>query len=233
MLNLSAICESTLLRDMAFCTDEQQIHLAYQRAIRVYVLAMLQPRSSIQRIIRDLQSILKHLFLQIIKTDSSQIWSHTEVNANDQFVAENVMKFMEKNHMIIADSLCALFDRRAEHLANQSATRTLNERRAVMLSGQSRELKRFIGETHSIQDINSRLPAMLCRVNGALSEKDMEIYMDFDEFADTFHKYFEEYGLSGKSEGQKIKRALNQMGESSDSDEMLPIKLFDNLRQYV
>lgn len=146
--------------------------------------------------------------------------------------------------MLVTDSLCALIDRHAESLANQSATRCLNERRAVMLNDQSRELKRFIGEPRNVQDINSRLPPMLRRAHGVLGDVDMKIYMDFDEFGDSFHKYMEQYGLmeveksksicDEKKEKQLPPGSFDQVAESSESEEELPqIKAVDNLREYM
>jgi hypothetical protein len=91
---LASTCESFLLRDIAFCTDEKQLRTAYQHAIRAYVMAFLQPRGNVVHVRNYLQHLLKRLFTEIVQNGSSLL-PEKSAHENDHFIVHSVGIFLE------------------------------------------------------------------------------------------------------------------------------------------
>lgn len=85
-------CNAFLLRDLAFCNDENQLRVSYHKAIRCYMLALLHPRCYIGTIRNNLQSLLRTLFVSIIRGESI---GHKDANEGDHFVVNSAEVFIE------------------------------------------------------------------------------------------------------------------------------------------
>jgi len=192
---LASICESFLLRDMAFCNDEKQLRVTYHQAIRAYVVALLQPRCNVGHVRTTLQQLMKRLFAEIVQKDASSLYEK-QAREDDHFIVQCVDFFLEKNSEIITDYFCTLLDRHSEEWADQVATRCLNERNTVMLGHQNMELKRFVNSPRNIHDVNMTLPLQLHRSYGNLDEADFGVYVQYDELSENLHQYMEKYGFN-------------------------------------
>lgn len=119
--------------------------------------------------------------------------------------------------------------------ADQSATRTINERKSTMLGHKPRELKYFVREPCNSDQINDALPPLLRRQVGKLCQEHFRIYERFEEFSDMFRDSMSRYGLQcnkqldssgGVEENQPVERTeLKQERPSSFEARPEPIPL--------
>jgi hypothetical protein len=84
---------------MAFCTDEVQLRQAYQKAIRVYFLALLMSRNSIGIVTAYLHSLLKRLFDEVVQNEPANL--HKYSHDHESYVMENVNVFVEVSNNLV------------------------------------------------------------------------------------------------------------------------------------
>jgi hypothetical protein len=83
---LSLTCGAFLQRDLALCTDKEQLRAAYQLAIRAYILALLQPPCFSHDVRNRIRVTVKELFEKIVQEGKIQLEEDFVVNSVEVFM---------------------------------------------------------------------------------------------------------------------------------------------------